>query len=203
MEKNHSEEHNAELRLLTRESIFQALFLLMEKQEFKKISITDIVQRAGVSRMAYYRNFSSKEDILNTFLDSQFQRYTDSLDADPDLSFYELYQSFFAAFRGNSEWLKLLDKSNLTYLILERFTVYLHTILKDYFAPVEQSTSDYELAFAAGGLYNLLMKWSRGGMRESDEEMAKLAIKIGWPQYSLSDTDPYSKISDWDPGEET
>lgn len=40
---------------LAKECIFTALMLLMEKQDYEKITITDIARRAGVSRMTYYR----------------------------------------------------------------------------------------------------------------------------------------------------
>ena len=49
---------------LVKECIFTALILLMEQQDYDKITITDITKKAGVSRMTYYRLYSSKEDIL-------------------------------------------------------------------------------------------------------------------------------------------
>ena len=49
---------------LARERIVAALTELMSEQDYTSITITEITQRAGVSRMTYYRNYSSKEDIL-------------------------------------------------------------------------------------------------------------------------------------------
>ena len=37
---------------------------LLEKKDLKKITISELVERAGVSRAAFYRNYSSKEEIL-------------------------------------------------------------------------------------------------------------------------------------------
>lgn len=45
--------------------ITQALLTLMEKQEFNRISITDIVNEAMVGRASFYRNFQDKTDVLN------------------------------------------------------------------------------------------------------------------------------------------
>ena len=53
---------------IVQESIFTALIQLMQK-EFHNITITEITEKAGVSRMSYYRNYSSKEDILIKYLD--------------------------------------------------------------------------------------------------------------------------------------
>ena len=44
--------------------ITEALLLLLKKKDYKDISITEICKKAGVTRMSFYRNFESKEDIL-------------------------------------------------------------------------------------------------------------------------------------------
>ena len=55
---------NEESHRLTRECICTALIFLMDKQPFDKITITSIIERSGVSRAAFYRNYSSKEDVM-------------------------------------------------------------------------------------------------------------------------------------------
>ncbi len=47
---------NEETNRLTRESLETALLQLLQEQDIRDISIEALVQRAGVSRMAYYRN---------------------------------------------------------------------------------------------------------------------------------------------------
>ena len=44
--------------------IYEALIRLMDEKPYHEISITDISKRAGVSRMAYYRNYADKNEIL-------------------------------------------------------------------------------------------------------------------------------------------
>ena len=44
--------------------IYEALVELMDKKPYDQITITDITKKAGVSRMAYYRNYKDKDDIL-------------------------------------------------------------------------------------------------------------------------------------------
>ena len=55
---------NKESNQITRESIETALLFLMEKKELSKISVSELVKKAGVSRNAFYRNYKSKEEIL-------------------------------------------------------------------------------------------------------------------------------------------
>ncbi|MGN1227180.1 MAG: TetR/AcrR family transcriptional regulator, partial [Christensenellales bacterium] len=58
--------------LFVRDCISTALFELMEKKDFHKIKITEIIERAGVSRMGFYRNFKSKEDVVEQFIYEKF-----------------------------------------------------------------------------------------------------------------------------------
>lgn len=55
---------NTESNQITRESIETALLFLLEKKDLKHISISELVHKAGVSRNAFYRNYKSKEEIL-------------------------------------------------------------------------------------------------------------------------------------------
>ena len=55
---------NRESNRLTRESLEISLLQLLEKKELAKITISELVNRAGVSRASFYRNYNSKEEIL-------------------------------------------------------------------------------------------------------------------------------------------
>ncbi|HGK7337059.1 TPA: TetR/AcrR family transcriptional regulator [Streptococcus suis] len=58
---------NKEANQLTKESIETALLFLLEKKELKQISVSELVRKAGVSRNAFYRNYKSKEEILEDY----------------------------------------------------------------------------------------------------------------------------------------
>ncbi|HFR3977378.1 TPA: TetR/AcrR family transcriptional regulator [Streptococcus suis] len=60
-------ESNKEANQLTKESIETALLFLLEKKELKQISVSELVRKAGVSRNAFYRNYKSKEEILEIY----------------------------------------------------------------------------------------------------------------------------------------
>lgn len=55
---------NEESNRLTKECLQTALIYLMNEKPFDKITITELVKRSGVSRTAFYRNYTAKEDIL-------------------------------------------------------------------------------------------------------------------------------------------
>lgn len=66
---------NQEANQLTRESIETALLHLMEKKELPQISISELVKKAGVSRNAFYRNYKSKEEILELAYERASQQW--------------------------------------------------------------------------------------------------------------------------------
>lgn len=45
----------------------EALFQLLEKKSLEEIKVTELVTRAGVSRMAFYRNYQGLEDIIRQY----------------------------------------------------------------------------------------------------------------------------------------
>jgi AcrR family transcriptional regulator len=163
-----------------KECIFTALMQLMEKTSISNISISDITKKAGVSRMAYYRNYGSKEDIIIHYLNSLFQEYLEEIRSCGQVDVYQFAYRYFAYFRKHEVLIKNLLRSNLLNLLLERFDTYLHSI----FAGLLQHNitspelKAYEVHFLAGGLYKILMEWVHNDMAQSDEEMAALICKL-------------------------
>ncbi len=52
-----------------------ALLELMKDQSFDKITIDQITQKAGTGRVTYFRNFTSKTDLLSYYLLCQYKHY--------------------------------------------------------------------------------------------------------------------------------
>ena len=52
-----------------------ALMQLLEDKPLSAISVTELTEKAGVSRMTYYRNYQSKEEIFQDYLDDIVDSY--------------------------------------------------------------------------------------------------------------------------------
>ena len=76
-----------EANVLTKECIVTALLRLMETKSYANISITDITNLAGVSRMAYYRNYKSKDEILIKHLTDQEKKLLITIHGEKDDTF--------------------------------------------------------------------------------------------------------------------
>ena len=53
---------------VSKEYLLKSLVNLMQETAYDNISITDITSAAGVSRMAYYRNYARKEEIITKYV---------------------------------------------------------------------------------------------------------------------------------------
>lgn len=156
-----------------KEYISTALIILLESKKFQDITITDIANKAGVSRMTYYRNYNTKEEILLKFLDTLFQEYITTLGHYEMIDVKQFAQLYFACFRKNKRFIEYLVRDDLSYLLLGRYEKYLSQI----FLKVSEmigTPSKYEIAYIAGGLYKILIQWIHDGVVESDEEMAEI-----------------------------
>ena len=54
---------NLSFNQTVREAIALSLIFLMKTKPFSQITISEIAQKAGVSRSSIYRNFNTKEEI--------------------------------------------------------------------------------------------------------------------------------------------
>ena len=60
--------------------IMDALLQLMHTKDYEQISISELARKAGVSRMSYYRNYNSKDEILMDYMYQIILEYAQELD---------------------------------------------------------------------------------------------------------------------------
>lgn len=65
-----------------KEYITEAILQLLNNKKYEDITITDIAEKAGVTRITFYRNFESKDDIIKQYIQNIFSKYkwNDKLD---------------------------------------------------------------------------------------------------------------------------
>jgi AcrR family transcriptional regulator len=165
---------------LSKDSIFTALMKLLEKKSFNSITITQITETAGVSRMAFYRSYQTKEDVITDYISEMFNEFTDSLKRLEVDDKYHAVRLYFSFFKGKSEFISILIKSELTYIFYER----LCDTIVDFFKTQDDITRDdptftnYLAQFTAAGLFRTLLDWIKGGSVESVEEMTNFICEI-------------------------
>lgn len=165
---------NALQNQLAKESIFTALMIIMEQKNFKEISITELTKRAGVSRMAFYRNYNQLEDVITQYLMEYFEENCNQLLNNKRFDICESARIYFECFRKQKRLISNLIHSNLTNLIFDSSVEFFHTFSKNIVCekPCTPEQQIYHAEFVVGGLNRVLIEWVKNGMAESDKEMA-------------------------------
>lgn len=164
---------------LIKNCIFTALMMLMETKDFEDITITEIAKKAGVSRMTYYRTYSSKEDILIQYFDEMSEKLIHAIKEQPELTPYDIYVAFFTFFKENTSLVENIVKANLLQLVLDHFIQFSEYLFQNIIKPdIHDMEIKYRIHYHMGGLLSLTHCWLENGKKESPEEMAAFAISI-------------------------
>lgn len=157
--------------------ITNALLLLMKTNTYDDITITQICQEAEVVRQTFYRNFESKTDILELYLENMFQRFkSEHLDFETEV--YQTLKDFFEYLIPHKNFLLLLEKNNLFFLINKTTIANINRLS---FIPKivetikEPSLDIYALDFITSTICSILSIWVKNDFAESTEMLANLA----------------------------
>ena len=164
--------HSAASNALVKECLKTALISLMREKSYKDLSVTELCRKAGVSRMAFYRNYSIISDLFRETavdlngeivhaLGSPFRERTGK----------DWYQQAFCLIRERCDDVSVMFCEDFQFAWMQ----------------VVNSLAVHDPAFSAekkiqrliwcGGFENILAYWLNHGMKESPEEMADYCVK--------------------------
>ena len=163
-----------EINAITRQSLAQALGLLMETIPFSKITVTALCRQAGVSRNAYYRNFTSLTDILREYLSGRWDAYYELHRGEYQLP-DNLGELFCAYIYSERRFITLLNRDGLMQV--------LEDLLYESLGPGEDVTGAdlYLKSCWAYLVYGFIVAMVRSGFPDRPEEIAALlkAVQAG------------------------
>lgn len=145
-----------------------AFLSLLAEKPLEDISISELVDTAGVGRASFYRNYECKEDILRGYIDALFREWTDKCSENSEMPLSEQVRTMIAHFEKHRSFYQLLHERGLTYL------------LKDVIIgicgpkPEYEKAQAYATAFVAYALYGWIDVWFQRGMAETADEIAEL-----------------------------
>ena len=147
--------------------ITEAFLLLLERKEFKEISVSDICKKAGVARMSFYRHFASKEDVLRKWLAS----ITDQFLVESGISYKndplpDYFVKLFTHMQKHKEICLALYKAGLIDLVKGQFE-------RAFFLAHQGEYDAYKSCFHVGGIYNIFLAWLLDDCRLAPEEIAR------------------------------
>ncbi|HEX3076677.1 MAG TPA: TetR/AcrR family transcriptional regulator [Lachnospiraceae bacterium] len=109
------------IALQSKRWIMDSLIEIMNKKAFQEITISELVAHADLGRRTFYRNFTSKEDVLESYLNSIIKEFIDQLSKEELLTSDYCLHQLFTLCRSNRSFLFGLHKSNMLSYLLEKW----------------------------------------------------------------------------------
>ena len=161
-------EHNKKQNRIVCESLREALIILMDKKNYYKISICELCEKAGVSRMAFYNNYESKDDLLRQIIYFQTNLLIDKIGSPfREKTTNEWYIKMFECIKENNRYLRTIFNADFKFEYLSAINdLVLHD---DSILP----TDKYLRLMWAGGIVNTIIYWIESDMQDSIVEMAQ------------------------------
>lgn len=143
--------------------LVNALETLLLEKDYAAITVTDLTRQAGVSRMAFYRCFSSKEEVVGRFVEVAGQQVHERIKG-LHARGTDYFEALFQALGAYDALIRAACKAHLGEVILEQIDRYMQRVV----------SAGQAAHLAAGAFYNLLIHWIAEGKQESPRELATL-----------------------------
>ncbi len=101
-------------------SIAEGFYELLKEKEYSKITASEICKKSGVSRQTFYSLFSSKGNIVAYILSKEYAfNPNDECNCCGIPTLKELSRGFASFIMQKADFIELLEKNNITYLLQE------------------------------------------------------------------------------------
>lgn len=156
-----------------------ALLSLTEEKSLQKITVMDIVKRAGTGRGTFYNHFRDKNDLIYwIFLHtlSGEKKLVETQGYFPYL--VKLHQEALAIRGFLNQACRLAGQNSLAEAIYQQNYVYYRNFISNHFGK-QYITDEMEFAlrFNAYAASNMYIEWITSGMKNSPEMQSKLLLR--------------------------
>lgn len=157
---------------ISKQDLAETVFILLKTKPYEQITIQDIVDRAGFSRMAYYRNFKSKDEVLQYYLHKITQDFLDKTKI--DLLTDNLHKFFVTVYTH------LTNVKDIGLLLLKNNILHFAKIEFDkvFYKKAHNKRELYNYLFISGGLFNIYQVWLEQGCLETPQKLADILIDV-------------------------
>ena len=183
-----SQKEVVDIRIMrSKKAISETFISLLNERDFKTISITEIVNKAGVNRGTFYKHYAYKEDILKEIQDQFLDHLTIMLEDNyrdicySNLKTIPLSDALFIFICEHRNFFHLAIHSVGFLNFQLQFSAVLKKFLNESFFPTAQYSLKSQKplgAYIANGVYGYLVEWDETNYASSTTEMAQQLTDI-------------------------
>lgn len=163
---------NSQKNKLTRDYIMKAYLMLSAEKGDERISVTEIVKKAGVSRQAFYNNYNSKADVMADINKYRIEFLNEHLlNKEFVKDSYSWFLYCFRTLEENSYYFDPIFSSD--YMIGE----FMSTQLFYQLVNANTAEEEYILLAETNAFKTVIIEWYKKGKKETPEAMAQMCMK--------------------------
>ena len=168
--------YNLNQKRLTMESTEEALLILMQRKSFHEITVSELCTKAGISRMAFYRNFSSMKDVILQYLIGQQQGFFRQIQEEGITDQTHIGYEYLSMIEREKEAYKAIFEADLQWLLMDFMAEGINRVNQDIIHAAYQDDlqKGYMLSFYAGGYIALLTRWLEHDCRDDKDKIINL-----------------------------
>ena len=156
--------------------ITDTLLKLMDLYPYNEITVKQIILESKVARKTFYRNFISKDDVLESYIDVAMHQYISSLKMISSCKLSNILDVITSFCIQNKDLLFKLKNNNLMHMFLHKWNTFIPKIHNQVVSPdnvifksFSKEQVEYIIAFNIGAIWNVVMKWIDNDMKEKQD----------------------------------
>lgn len=161
---------------MVKDRLFAALIEFAGEKDMSKLKVTELIEKSGVARASFYRNFKSVEEIIDYGIQKMSLRYHENKPFhNEDFHNREVVLYKFRFYCENADLVLAFHHAKVSTTLLDLITDCEIDASGD--MPMSSITR-YELYYFSGAFYHMMLCWLEGGMKETPEAMADEFLRI-------------------------
>ncbi|MGM9525036.1 MAG: TetR family transcriptional regulator [Peptococcaceae bacterium] len=173
----------------TENDIREAFLKLLRKKEFSQVSVSNIVEQAGINRSTFYAHYMDKYELLERIEQDILCRLQDALcdvhlEAE-NLKLVELekmlpcIRSVIHVLYTEGEVISLLLGKNGDPAFAEKLREMIQQVWQTHDVVGQLNMElGYATVVAGGTIFNIILEWARNGFVETEEELAGILLQV-------------------------
>lgn len=168
---------NNKIALQSQEMIASTFMEQLNDKPFQKISISELCNKAMVSRQTFYSLFDSKENILYYEYQKRCLSFSSYFEDENNITIPKLVHTFIQYISDYSDFFSILVNNNLTVILNTGIKEFLSTCPK-LLPPNEDLKNDYAISFISGALIEITTMYIKNGKTDNLAIIETLLISL-------------------------
>lgn len=177
-------EKQQDLRMIkTKEALFDALGRLLREKEFDRITVSDIVKEAGITRKTFYNHYQDKIEMVQDYQKTLIGKIIQLKNSHPDLD-QDGYVALFRLFQEDDTLAGLLSLTSSE----DMQSLLRQTILQNWKNEINSDgriidplVAEYQAVLIMNAIFGIVQHWLTAGRRVPPEKMAEIVTQLHFP----------------------